>query len=80
VPLEDGAWTFAYPRDKEAIQEKSASLADLAQTVAENGGQFLYIQAPFKVDPYGDLAVNGRFDFSNQNCDDLLGKLQAQGK
>ena len=54
-------------------------MADLAQTVAENDGQFLYIQAPFKVDPYGDFAVNGMFDFSNQNCDDLLGKLQAQG-
>ena len=79
LPLGDGAWTFAYPRDKDAIQEKSASLADLAQTVAVNGGQFLYIQAPFKVDPYGDFAVNGMFDFSNQNCDDLLGKLQAQG-
>ena len=78
LPLGDGAWTFAYPRDKDAIQEKFASLADLAQTVAENGGQFLYIQAPFKVDPYGDLAVNGMFDFSNQNCDDLLERLQAQ--
>ena len=79
MPLGDGAWTFAYPRDKDAIQEKSVSLAALAQTVAENDGQFLYIQAPFKVDPYGDFAVNGMFDFSNQNCDDLLGKLQAQG-
>ncbi len=79
LPLGDGAWTFAYPRDEDAIQEKSASLVDLAQTVTENGGQFLYIQAPFKVDPYGDLAVNGMFDFSNQNCDDLLGKLQVQG-
>lgn len=79
LPFGDGAWTFAYPRDKDAIQEKSVSLADLAQTVAENDGQFLYIQAPFKVDPYGDFAVNGILDFSNQNCDDLLGKLQAQG-
>ena len=79
VPLGDGAWSFAYPRDKAAIREKSASLADLAQTVMGNGGQFLYIQAPFKVDPYGDLAVNGMFDFSNQNCDDLLGQLQEKG-
>ena len=79
MPLGDGAWTFAYPRDEKAIREKSASLADLAQNVAENGGQFLYIQAPFKVDPYGDWAVNGIFDFSNQNCDDLLEQLQARG-
>lgn len=78
LPFGDGAWTFVNTRDKDAVQEKSASLADLAQNVAENGGQFLYIQAPVKVDPYGDLAVNGRFDFSNQNCDDLLERLQAQ--
>ena len=79
MPLGDGAWTFAYPRDEKAIREKSASLADLAQNVAENGGQFLYIQAPFKVAPYGDWVVNGIFDFSNQNCDDLLEQLQARG-
>lgn len=79
MPLGDGAWTFVYPRDEKAIQEKSASLADLAQIVTENGGQFLYIQAPVKVDPYVDFAVNGRFDFSNQNCDDLLEQLRARG-
>lgn len=79
VLLEDGAWTFVYPKDQVAIHEKAASLADLAKSVAENGGRFMYIQAPFKVDPYGDLAVNGKFDFSNQNCDDLLEQLQAQG-
>ena len=79
LSLGDGAWTFCYPRDKDAMQERSAVLAGLAQEVTEHGGQFLYIQAPFKVDPYGDLAVNGIFDFTNQNCDDLLAQLEAQG-
>ena len=79
LPLGDGAWTLAYPRDEKAVQEKAASLADLAQFVTQNGGEFLYIQAPVKVDPYGDFAVNGMFDFSNQNCDDLLRQLSARG-
>lgn len=37
------------------------------------------MQAPCKVDKYGDAAVNGRLDFSNQNADELLSKLRAQG-
>jgi hypothetical protein len=77
VPLGDGAWSFAYP--KVDIGDKTAAIADLAQNAEENGAQFLYIQAPFKVDPYGDFAVNGRVDFTNQNCDDLLAQLKAKG-
>ena len=77
VPLGEGAWSFAYP--KVEISDKTASIADLAQYAEENGAKFLYIQAPFKVDPYGDFAVNGRVDFTNQNCDDLLAQLKAQG-
>lgn len=77
VPLGDGAWSFAYP--KVDIGDKTAAIADLAQNAEENGAQFLYIQAPFKVDPYGDFAVNGRVDFTNQNCDDLLAQLNAKG-
>lgn len=38
----------------------------------------MYVQAPFKVDPYGDFAVNGIVDFSNQNCDDFLAHLQNE--
>ncbi len=77
VPLGDGAWAFAYPKGD--ISAKTASIADLAQYVEGIGAKFLYIQAPFKVDPYGDFAVNGRVDFTNQNCDDLLSQLKAQG-
>lgn len=79
VLLEDGAWTFVYPKDPIAIQEKATSLIDLSQNVAKNGGKFLYVQAPFKVDPYGDDLINDKFDFSNQNCDALLKHLHANG-
>lgn len=77
VPLGNGVWSFAC--SKVDVSTISDSIAALAKNVEENGAQFLYIQAPFKVDPYGDFAVNGRVDFSNQNCDDLLVKLQEQG-
>lgn len=77
VPLGDGAWSFAYP--KVDISDKTNAIADLAHYVEDNGAKFVYIQAPFKIDPYGDFAVNGRFDFTNQNCDDLLEQLQDLG-
>ena len=77
VPLGDGALSFAYP--KVDISDKTNAIADLAHYVEDNGAKFVYIQAPFKIDPYGDFAVNGRFDFTNQNCDDLLEQLQDLG-
>ena len=73
----DGVWSFVYP--KADTREKVFSLADLAQTVEQSGAKFLYVQAPFKVDPYGDFAVNGRFDFTNKNCDKFLQQLNGQG-
>lgn len=77
APLGDGVWSFVYP--KADTREKVFSLADLAQTVEQSGAKFLYVQAPFKVDPYGDFAVNGRFDFTNKNCDEFLQQLNGQG-
>ena len=78
LPLGDGAWTFSEPRAK-SVWEKTESLTDLAKTAEGNGAAFLYIQAPVKTDPYGDFAVNGIVDFSNQNCDESLKKLQENG-
>ena len=77
APLGDGVWSFVYP--KADIRDKVLSLTDLAQAVEVNGAKFLYVQAPFKVDPYGDFAINGRFDFTNENCDALLTQLAANG-
>ena len=77
APLGDGAWTYVY--SKYDVSEESISISKLANNVRANGGHFMYIQAPFKVDPYADFAINGRLDFTNQNCDDLLSKLQNNG-
>lgn len=77
APLGYGVWSFVYP--KADIREEVYSLTDLAQTVEQSGAKFLYVQAPFKVDPYGDFAVNGQFDFTNENCNELLRQLDRQG-
>lgn len=77
APLGENVWSFVYP--KADVRDKVLSLTDLAQVVEANGAKFIYVQAPFKVDPYGDFAVNGRFDFTNANCDALLAQLTANG-
>ena len=75
--LDDGSLTFAYPRS--AQQERVDSLAKLAGFAAEQGAKLLFVQAPFKVDAFGDEDVNGKLDFSNQNADELLAGLRHHG-
>ena len=77
VSLDDGAWSFAYPRHD--VHEGVKTIIDLAEAVQGSGANFLYIQAPFKIDKYGDYGVNGIVDFTNQNCDDALVQLQTNG-
>lgn len=77
VPLENGVWSMVYKRAN-VIEEKAVAVEALARTVEDEGAKFLYIQAPFKIDKYGDFAVNGRLDFSNQTYDELLSYLQER--
>ena len=74
VSLDEGVWSFV--NNKHDMTESAAAVAELSQWVKERGGEFLYIQAPCKVDNYGDFSVNGRLDFSNQNADELLKRLR----
>lgn len=75
--LDDGSLTFAYPRS--AQQERIDAMVKLADFAAEQGVHLLFVQAPFKVDAYGDEEVNGKLDFSNQNADELLSGLRTNG-
>ena len=70
----DGSLTFVYPRSPQ--KERIDSVAKLADFAKEKGAKFLFVQAPFKVDAFGDEAVNGKMDFSNQNADELLAGLR----
>ena len=75
--LADGNLTFAFPHDDQ--QERIASVARLADFSAAQGARLIFVLAPFKVDAFGDEAVNGRLDFSNQNADELLAGLRQHG-
>lgn len=54
------------------------ALRRLSDFLKSEGTPFLYVQAPFKIDP-ADGAVSGRKDFSNQNMDELLALLDGSG-
>lgn len=72
----DGSLTFVYPRSPQ--KERIESVTKLADFTKEKGMKFLFVQAPCKVDAFGDEAVKGKMDFSNQNADELLAGLRQQ--
>jgi hypothetical protein len=39
----------------------------------------LYVQAPYKISEYDDIAISGALDFSNQNADNLINRLEDAG-
>lgn len=71
----DGYLTFAYPWQD--MTERIHAVQDLAETAEENHARFVFVQAPFKVNKYGDDEIRNRFDFSNDNADRLLEGLRA---
>ncbi|MBR2216244.1 MAG: hypothetical protein IJ849_10900 [Selenomonadaceae bacterium] len=77
LKMADGYLTYRYP--KVDVGEHIESLKYLNQTAIDNNSKLLYIQAPFKVNKYGDKDINGRLDFSNANADELLQGLAEAG-
>ena len=75
--LADGNLTFIYPRQSQ--QERIESMGTLADFATEHGAKLLFVQAPGKVDAFGDKDINGKLDFSNQNTDELLTGLRQHG-
>lgn len=77
VSLEDDVWSFI--TNKHDMTESALAVTEFSQWVKERDINFIYIQAPCKVDNYGDFSVNGRLDFSNHNADELLARLRDKG-
>lgn len=73
----EGFWFGIKQRSNQ--MERANSINDLSKFIHNRGGRFLYVQAPGKVNKYGDSSVNGVVDFSNQNADELLNLLNEQG-
>jgi hypothetical protein len=77
VQLSDGYLT-SFVSKKDTSQQYEA-ISELNDFCGEEGIDFLYIQAPCKVSEYDDTDVSGTVDFSNQNIDELLAKLENAG-
>lgn len=75
--LEDGYLTFIY--NKADMTERVEAVTELRDYAANYGAQLMFVQALYKVNKYGDAEVNGIMDFANQNADELLAGLDANG-
>jgi hypothetical protein len=77
VQLSDGYLT-GYVSKKDISQDYQA-LSELNDYCQDEGIDFLYIQAPYKISEYDDTDVSGTVDFSNQNANELLAQLDDAG-
>jgi hypothetical protein len=64
------------PTKRVDVAKDIESIKYLNQVVKGTGGRFLFVQAPYKVNKYGDDDVKARLDFSNTNADVFLEGLQ----
>lgn len=71
--LDDGY--LAVFKEEVDVTEPVESLTDFYQFCSEQDISFLYVQAPGKIGKYVDLDISGKLDFSNQNMDQLIGRL-----
>ena len=75
--LPDGYLTgFVSPCDTSGC---FTSLSGLHTFCKKKNIHFLYVQAPYKISKYDDKDISGKQDFSNQNADALLQKLNGAG-
>ncbi len=61
------------------VDGAAEGIARLSDFVKEQGGQFLYIQAPFKIDPEGELLPRGLTYNPNISADQVLQGLDRNG-
>lgn len=76
--LDNGYMTEMMGRVEDSVlEERADAMAKLGLFVRERGGDFLYVQAPYKVDKYDSHLPPGVEDYSNQNADRFLGFLRG---
>jgi hypothetical protein len=68
--------TFVEKKDCTQQYEELSKLNDFCK---KNGTDFLYVQTPYKISEYDDADISGKLDFSNQNANNLLARLDAAG-
>lgn len=77
VSYGDGYFNFAY--QKLDMSSRAKALARLNAFAQSQGAQFFYVQAPIKASPTEDLMSLHIRDHANENGDQLLAMLKADG-
>ena len=77
VTLENG-YLAAFAREKD-ITEAFQSVTQLNDWCEGLDIPFLYVQTPCKICKAEDAALSGTVDFSNQNADELISRLNSVG-
>ncbi|MBE6909134.1 MAG: hypothetical protein E7474_06135 [Ruminococcaceae bacterium] len=76
IKLSDGLLTsYIEKRDVEGVAENTIIFANYCKT---NGIDFVYAQAPHKISEAQDSNISGVVDFSNQNANALIERLQQE--
>ena len=61
------------------VTESANSTIKFANFCKDNGIEFFYVNAPYKICKIDDAYISGILDFSNQNADNFLLKLKNAG-
>lgn len=77
IKLEDGYLTGV--NSKVDVSEHIDSVAMLNDYCVDRMIDFMYVQAPYKIDVITDWRISGYSDFSNQNASELLRGLDEAG-
>lgn len=64
---------------KADVSVPAENVSDFAKKLETNGTDFLYVQAPSKVDPQNNLLPSGIEDYDNQAADEMLDALRKNG-
>ncbi len=77
VSMLDGNLTMKpLPQD---VTDSAKAVVDFSQELKKSGTEFLYVQAPSKVDPQNNLLPLGIEDYDNAAADEILGTLRKNG-
>lgn len=64
---------------KQEVTASAESVVEFAGKLKENNTEFLYVQAPSKVDPQNNLLPVGIEDYDNAAADEMIGILEENG-
>jgi len=79
VKLKNGQITFIVNKNDELIEKSINNATDFSRYLETKGIDYLFIQAPHKINPKNNLLPAGVKDYSNANADAFLKGIEANG-